>query len=65
MLTGFEQFAKLEITISTVIFLASFDYEVCDKKGNTQGVELPHIDHEMPSAQRLAGQVYLKCKPRF
>ncbi|POR32011.1 Obtusifoliol 14-alpha demethylase [Tolypocladium paradoxum] len=59
------QFAKLEITISTAMFMAYYDFTRCDKHGNATAEPLPNINRNAIGAKRPAANVFLKCSPRF
>ncbi|KND87478.1 Obtusifoliol 14-alpha demethylase [Tolypocladium ophioglossoides CBS 100239] len=59
------RFAKLEITISTAMFLAYYDFRRCDKHGNDTTEPLPSISRNAIGAKRPVTNVFLKCSPRF
>ncbi|KAK5996005.1 Cytochrome P450 monooxygenase claM-like protein [Cladobotryum mycophilum] len=57
--------AKLEITITSALFISNFDFKRCDKKGNPTSTPLPDFDMNALQASRPLGQVFLKCDRRF
>lgn len=57
------QFAKLEHVILTAIFLASFDYELCNDRGVTV-TKLPDFDRERPVIGDPGVPLYMKYTRR-
>ncbi|KAH8889217.1 cytochrome P450, partial [Thozetella sp. PMI_491] len=59
-------FAQLEVTLITVMFIARYDFELCDKTGGQWTKPLPFVDHNsFLGTKRPKEKVYLKCIPRF
>ncbi|KPM36604.1 hypothetical protein AK830_g9954 [Neonectria ditissima] len=55
--------AKLEITVTTAMFMAQFDFRLSDKSGHPIG-KLPPIDRNNLGAMKPKEAVYFKCTPR-
>lgn len=58
------QFAKMEMAITTAIFVAYFDFELCDEKGQTMSSLAGLIDRNKHSASKPEKKVCLKVTPR-
>lgn len=43
------------------MFLARYNYKLCDKNGNVAGVKLPQLNYNSAAAERPHGQIYLQC----
>ncbi|KAF7563618.1 hypothetical protein G7046_g529 [Stylonectria norvegica] len=57
-----QRFAKLEITVTTAMFIANFDYELCDDIGSA--TPAPPIDRNAFGAKTPKNPVYLDCRKR-
>ncbi|KAH6603200.1 cytochrome P450 6A1 [Trichoderma cornu-damae] len=57
--------AKLELSISTAMFFAMFDFKAVDKQGNPKTGPLPRYDSNLISAGRMLDSIYVKCDRRF
>ncbi|KAK1998303.1 cytochrome P450 6A1 [Colletotrichum falcatum] len=59
------RFAKLEMAITTAMFLARFDFYLADADGNKMdGVPEDSVDRNMHSAAKPKKKMFLKFKPR-
>jgi hypothetical protein len=56
-------FAKLEQNIITAYFIASFNFHLADKNGNTMK-QAPKIDFNRHSAHKPKNAPYLKIVPK-
>ncbi|KAL1302876.1 hypothetical protein AAFC00_003204 [Neodothiora populina] len=59
-----QRFAKVESNLITAFFLAYFDFEYSDSKGNTKDVKPPPVDLNGHSAHKPKAPCYLKYKLR-
>ncbi|KAF7551132.1 hypothetical protein G7Z17_g5247 [Cylindrodendrum hubeiense] len=57
------RFAKLEISITTAMFMAHFDFRLCDENGSPVDT-LPQIDRNSLGSAKPVEAVYFKCTPR-
>ena len=60
------QFAKLEVAVAVAVWVVSFDYSLCDKKGQP-AVMPPHygIDRNRHSADKpQSAKIFVKYEPR-
>ncbi|KAH8680564.1 cytochrome P450 [Xylariales sp. PMI_506] len=61
-----QRFAQLEVTLTTVMYIAYYDFHLCDEAGEKWTKPLPFVDHDsFLGTKRPKEQVYLKCNPRF
>ncbi|KAJ4247494.1 hypothetical protein NW762_013171 [Fusarium torreyae] len=58
------RFAKLNIVVPTVLFLATYDFTLCDAQGRTTKEPLPSLTFDRVGAGRPSGKVYMKCVSR-
>ncbi|CAM1502719.1 Fc.00g074950.m01.CDS01 [Cosmosporella sp. VM-42] len=58
------RFAKLEIIVSTALFMAYFDFHLCNEDGTPREEPVKVVDRNQIGAQRAEGQVCLKLKSR-
>ncbi|KAK4209371.1 cytochrome P450 [Rhypophila decipiens] len=60
-----QRFAQLEVTLTTVMFIAQYDYHLCDKMGDKWTGPLPSVDHgNFLGTKRPKERVHLKVVPR-
>ncbi|OIW26889.1 cytochrome P450 [Coniochaeta ligniaria NRRL 30616] len=60
-----QRFAQLEVTLTTVMFMANYDFQLCDKVGRQWTEPLPFVDHDgLLGTKRPKELVHLKCVPR-
>ena len=57
------RFAKLEMTVIVAFFCATFDFELCDKDGNSTD-KLPEPNRQAYSAHKPPTKIYLKYTRR-
>ncbi|KAH7123234.1 cytochrome P450 [Dactylonectria estremocensis] len=58
------RFAKLNIVVPTVMFIAYYDFHMCDVEGDATKGPLPDLMFDRVGAGRPSEQVYMRCKPR-
>ncbi|KAM0542984.1 hypothetical protein ACHAPJ_012541 [Fusarium lateritium] len=58
------RFAKLNIVVPTVLFLATYDFTLCDAQGRTTKGPLASLTFDRVGAGRPSGKVYMKCVSR-
>ncbi|MBE7180926.1 MAG: cytochrome P450 [Terriglobus roseus] len=56
------RFAKLEMNIIVALFVAAFEFELCDADGRPRG--LPHVERNATVATRPADRPFLKFRAR-
>ncbi|KXJ89956.1 cytochrome P450 [Microdochium bolleyi] len=59
------RFAELNVLVATVMFIAHFDFHVCDRTGNDSGGPLPPIMYNRMGAGQLQTSVFLACRGRL
>ena len=55
------QFAELELIVASVLFIASYDFYICDKAGNRTRSPLPAIIYNRMGAGRPEKEIYMRC----
>jgi hypothetical protein len=58
------RFEKLELTLINAYFVATFDYELSDKKGRAIVGQIPAVDQNAHAAQKSEQAIFLRYKPR-
>jgi hypothetical protein len=62
-LTGFLQFEKFEDNIAIALFLAKYDFELCDQEGEVL-TEAPKFNVNNQNSSRADNPAYLRIWPR-
>ncbi|KAK8022707.1 cytochrome p450 6a1 [Apiospora rasikravindrae] len=58
------RFAELNVVVASVLFIASYDFEMCDKAGVRTDAPLPSIVYNRMGAGRPKTEMYMKCQRR-
>ncbi|KAK8076025.1 cytochrome P450 6A1 [Apiospora phragmitis] len=58
------QFAELNVVVASVLFIASYDFEMCDRFGNRINDPLPSIIYNRMGAGQPKTTMYMKCQRR-
>ncbi|KAH7032668.1 cytochrome P450 [Microdochium trichocladiopsis] len=56
---------RLNVIVASVLFVAHYDFHVCDRVGNRKAGPLPPIIYNRQGAGQLKTNVYLKCQSRI
>ncbi|KAH7012746.1 cytochrome P450, partial [Microdochium trichocladiopsis] len=59
------RFAELNVIVANVLFVAHYNFHVCDKVGNRRSGPLPRIIYNRQGAGQLETNVFLKCQRRI
>lgn len=60
-----KKFAELEVTITTVMFLAYYDFELSDEVGKPRWAPVPGVPRDAYANELPEEKIYMKCTPRF
>lgn len=58
------QFANLNVVVASVLFIASYDFEMCNGAGVRAVGPLPSIVYNRMGAGRPETEMYMKCERR-
>lgn len=56
------QFAELNLIVATVLFIASYDFYLCDQAGRKTHSPLPAIVYNRMGAGLPDREIYLRCQ---
>ncbi|KAK8117712.1 cytochrome P450 6A1 [Apiospora kogelbergensis] len=59
-----QRFAELNVVVASVLFIASYDFEMCDEAGVSTVGPLPGILYNRMGAGRPETDMYMKCELR-
>ncbi|ETS80478.1 hypothetical protein PFICI_08007 [Pestalotiopsis fici W106-1] len=57
-------FAELNVVVANVLFIASYDFHMCDKTGRKIDDPLPDLIYNRMGAGRPRAEMYMKCQAR-
>jgi hypothetical protein len=54
----------MNIVVPTVMFIASYDFDMCDGKGDIMNGPLPALVFDRVGAGRPSQAMHMRCRPR-
>ncbi|KAK5994116.1 Cytochrome P450 monooxygenase -like protein [Cladobotryum mycophilum] len=58
------RFATMNMIVPIAMFIAYYDFEMCDQNGNNTTEPLPELQFDRVGAGRPTGKMYIRCKRR-